>query len=56
VYLIILIDDFSPFILKIQDAIGALHGIDEQQKEKVWELIQRFLSRKPEAESVTPVS
>jgi hypothetical protein len=41
---------------KIQDSIGALRDIDEQQKEKVWNLIQRFLTLKPEAESVPPVS
>jgi hypothetical protein len=46
----------GPVIRKIQEAIGALRDLDEQQKERVWQLIQQFLTLKPEAESVTPIS
>jgi hypothetical protein len=46
----------GPVSKKFQDAIGALRDIDDQQKEQVWGLINRYLGMKPNTESVTLVS
>ncbi len=46
----------GPLKKKIIDVIGAQNHLDEFHKEQVWELIERFLTPKSEAEGVTLVS
>jgi hypothetical protein len=50
------VDYVGPLKKKILDAIGALKDLDENQKERVWKMIEQFLTQKTEAESVTLVS